>query len=231
MRANRATGWPVTAWFSRLRPDPLKRLHLDLGKEEGSHLSGRRRTSVPAPTQVQRARVDAEVRMIADQVTGSLTRPWADSVRRASLSRLPELGDRLDAALLETKLNTERMPIWAGFVRVLQWLLLLTAVAGLVWSGVVLFDPQFGVDRPDTPDVQGFPVPVVLLLGGVALGLLLALLCRILVSATARSRARAADRRLRSAIRSVADELVVTPVRTELAAYDEVRENLARALR
>jgi hypothetical protein len=123
------------------------------------------------------------------------------------------------------------MPIWAGFVRVLQWLLLLTAVAGLVWSGVVLFDPQFGVDRPDTPDVQGFPVPVVLLLGGVALGLLLALLCRILVSATARSRARAADRRLRSAIRSVADELVVTPVRTELAAYDEVRENLARALR
>jgi GTP-binding protein EngB required for normal cell division len=231
IRGRRATGWPVTSWMSRLRPDPLKRLHLDLGKEEGSHLSGRRRTSVPAPTQVQRARVDAEVRMIADQVTGSLTRPWADSVRRASLSRLPELGDRLDAALLETKLNTERMPIWAGFVRVLQWLLLLTAVAGLVWSGVVLFDPQFGVDRPDTPDVQGFPVPVVLLLGGVALGLLLALLCRILVSATARSRARAADRRLRSAIRSVADELVVTPVRTELAAYDEVRENLARALR
>ena len=31
MRARRATGWPVTAWFSRLRPDPLKRLHLDLG--------------------------------------------------------------------------------------------------------------------------------------------------------------------------------------------------------
>src|SRR3954453_15269039 len=25
IRAKRATGWPVTAWFSRLRPDPLKR--------------------------------------------------------------------------------------------------------------------------------------------------------------------------------------------------------------
>ncbi len=31
VRANRATGWPVTSWLSRLRPDPLKRLHLDLG--------------------------------------------------------------------------------------------------------------------------------------------------------------------------------------------------------
>jgi hypothetical protein len=72
---------------------------------------------------------------------------------------------------------------------------------------------------------------VILLLGGVLLGLLLALLGRFLVSATARSRARAADRRLRSAIASVAEELVVTPVRAELAAYDTVREGLARALK
>jgi GTP-binding protein EngB required for normal cell division len=230
VRGRRATGWPVTSWVSRLRPDPLKRLHLDLGSD-GSQLTGRRRTSLPAPTQVQRSKIDAEVRMIADQVTGSLSRPWAEAVRRGSLSRLPELGDRLDAALTETKLNTERMPVWAGFVRVLQWALLLAAVVGLVWSGVVLFDPQFGVERPDTPDVQGFPVPVVLLLGGVVLGLLLALLCRYLVSATARSRARAADRRLRSSISAVAEELVVTPVRTELAAYDEVRESLAHALK
>src|SRR4051812_221345 len=31
LRAARATGWPVVSWVSRLRPDPLKRLHLDLG--------------------------------------------------------------------------------------------------------------------------------------------------------------------------------------------------------
>ena len=79
--------------------------------------------------------------------------------------------------------------------------------------------------------VAGFPVPVLLLVGGVVLGLLLAALCRFLVSATARSRARSADRRLRKAIASVADELVVAPVRTELAAYDTVRENVARAMR
>jgi GTP-binding protein EngB required for normal cell division len=230
VRGRRATGWPVTSWVSRLRPDPLKRLHLDLGKDS-AQFTGRRRTSVPAPTQVQRARVDAEVRAVADEVSAPLSRPWAEAVRRASVARLPDLGDRLDLALTRTQLDTDRMPVWAGLVRVLQWLLLIVAVAGLVWSGVLLLDPQFGVDRPDTPDVAGFPVPVLLLIGGVVLGLLLALLCRLLVRATARSRARSADRKLRSAIAGVADELVVTPVRAELTAYDTVRQGLADALR
>src|SRR3954469_23678542 len=202
MRANRATGWPVTAWLSRLRPDPLKRLHLDLGKD-GKRYTGRGRTSVPPPPHVQRARVDAEVRALADEVSAPLSRPWAEAVRRASVARLPDLSDRLDAALTQTHLNTERMPAWAGLVRVLQWLLLLAATAGLVWSGVVLLDPQFGVTRPETPGGAGFPGPAALLLGGVVVGLLLALLCRFLVGATARSRARTADRKLRSAISSV----------------------------
>ena len=186
---------------------------------------------MPEPTQVQRARVDAGVRAVAEEVSAPLTRPWAESLRRASLSRLPELGDRLDAALAATDLNVQRMPVWAGLVRFLQWLLLLAAIAGLVWSAVLVADPWFGVTRPSTPDAAGFPAPLVLLLGGVVLGLLLALFCRALVSATARSRARSADRRLRSAISEVADELVVGPVRAELAAYDTVRESLARALK
>jgi GTPase Era involved in 16S rRNA processing len=230
VRGRRATGWPVTSWFSKFKPDPLRRLHLDLGKE-GSALTGRHRTSVPTSGQVQRARVDAEVRAVADEVSAPLSRPWAESVRRASVTRLPDLNDRLDAALSATDLDASRMPAWAGLVRVLQWLLLLVAIAGVVWSAVLIADPWFGVERPDTPDVGGFPVPVLLVLGGVVLGLLLALLCRLLVSATARSRARAADRRLRSAIASVADELVVAPVRAELVAYDNVRQGLARALK
>jgi GTP-binding protein EngB required for normal cell division len=230
IRGRRATGWPVTSWLSKLRPDPLKRLHLDLGKD-GAALTGRGRTSVPSATQVQRARVDAEVRAVVDEVSAPLARPWAESVRRASVTRLPELGDRLDVALSRTHLDVEKVPVWARFVRLLQWLLLLAALAGLLWSAVLVTDPWFGVDRPHTPDLAGFPAPVLLLLGGVVVGLLLALVCRWLVSATARSRARAADRRLRAAISAVADDLVVGPVRAELTAYDTVSEALARALK
>ena len=90
-----------------------------------------------------------------------------------------------------------------------------------MWLGVLATDRYLGVSEPSTPDVAGVPVPTVLLLGGVVLGIVLSLVCRLLVSATARSRARSADRRLRSAIAEVADELVVAPVRAELAAYDD----------
>jgi GTP-binding protein EngB required for normal cell division len=230
LRAGRATGWPVTSWISRLRPDPLKRLHLDLG-ETGREFTRRGRTSVPAATQVQRARVDTEVRAVADEVSAPLARPWADAVRRASVSRLPDLNDRLDSALSGTELNADRIPVWAGFVRVLQWLLLLAALAGFVWLGVLAGDRYLSDSTPSTPEVGGFLLPTVLLLGGVILGVLLALACRLLVSATARSRARSADHRLRDAISGVADELVVVPVRGELTAYDTVRDGLSRALK
>ena len=62
-------------------------------------------------------------------------------------------------------------------------------------------------------------MPTLLLLGGIGLGLLLALVCRWLVALTARSRARAADKRLRDAISEVSEELVVKPIEAELASY------------
>ncbi len=98
MRANRATGWPVVAWFSKLKPDPLKRLHLDLGAV-GKELTGSARTSVPQATGVQRARVDTEVRALADQVSDGMAPAWTGAIRKASVSRLPDLGDRLDRAV------------------------------------------------------------------------------------------------------------------------------------
>jgi len=230
MRANRATGWPVTAWISRLKPDPLKRLHLDLGAA-AKELTGAGRTAVPEPTQVQRARVDAAVREVAEEVAGGLAAPWASAVRRASVSRLDDFGDRLDRALGDTDLGVARLPIWAGLVRFLQWLLILAAVAGGVWLAALAVMGYLQMPAPTTPDFRGFPVPTLLLISGIALGLLLALVCRFLVAATARSRARSADRRLREAISEVSSELVVTPIKEELARYNRARDGVLKALK
>jgi GTPase Era involved in 16S rRNA processing len=229
VRANRATGWPLVSWFSRLRPDPLKRLHLDLGPS-AAELAGRPRTSVPAPTHVQRAQVDSAVRALADDVAGELSRPWAHAVREASLSHHEELNDRLDKALAETDLGASRIPVWAGLVRVLQWLLLLAAIGGAAWLGALFATRYLTFEMPSTPDVAGYPLPLVLLVGGVVLGILFALFCRVLVRRTARRRARIADRRLRSAIADVAAELVVKPVEDVLAGYETTRKGIDQAL-
>jgi hypothetical protein len=81
------------------------------------------------------------------------------------------------------------------------------------------------------PTYAGVSLPLLLLLGGVAAGVLLALLCRLLVSVTARSRAAVANRRLRDAVEEVAAELIVTPVSAELDAYRTVRNGLSTALK
>jgi GTPase Era involved in 16S rRNA processing len=228
LRAGQATGWPVVSWLSRLRPDPLKRLHLDLGAE-GKQLTRCSRTSIPQATPVQRARVDTEVRALADDVSAGMTRPWADAVRRASLSRVDELADRLDAEISGTDLGVAKIPVWAGLVRVLQWLLILAALAGGAWTVALAASGSLGDDS--VPAYGGIDLPIMLLVGGIVVGIVLALVCRVLVDLTARKRAAVADRRLRAAVHEVSAELVVTPVERELDAFRTVRTGLDKALR
>ena len=223
----RATGWPIIGWLGGIRPDTARRLDLDLGSD-ARRLSGRARSGVPQAAQVQRARVDTEVRALADEVSAGLNQPWVDAVHRASVSRLDELGDRLDAALAATEVRASRTPAWAWLVRVVQWLLLGAAVAGLVWTGALLGTGK--LSDPDTPQVAGVALALVLLVGGLALGIALGLVCRLGVASAARTRAAAADHRLREAVSEVSRELVVEPVDGELTAYTSVRSGLDRAL-
>ena len=129
-----------------------------------------------------------------------------------------------------TDLGASRIPVWAGLVRVLQWLLLLTALGGAAWLGAVFATRYLTFEMPETPDVAGYPLPLLALLGGVVLGILFAMFCRVLVRATARRRARTAERRLRSAIADVTDDLVVKPVQDVLAGYDTTRKGIDQAL-
>ena len=131
------------------------------------------------------------VRAVADDVGKDLSRPWAHAVREASLSRHVDLNDRLDRALGDTDLGQARIPVWAGLVRVLQWLLLLAAIGGAGVAGGGVRDPLPHLRDAATPDVAGYPLPLLMLVGGIVLGILFALFCRLLVRVTARRRARA----------------------------------------
>ena len=58
------------------------------------------------------------------------------------------------------------------------------------------------------------------------IGLLLAVLCRVLVGRSARARARRADHRLRAAVDQVTDELVIVPLQAEIDAYRVTTDGL-----
>jgi GTP-binding protein EngB required for normal cell division len=225
IRARRATGWPLTAWVSKLRPDPLKRLHLDLGKD----LVSSARSSLPKASYVQQARVEAAVRDVSDQLSVDLARPWAHAVRRASTSRFEDLKDALDRAISTADLGVTRTPLWCRTVRVLQWLLLLAAIGGAGWLAALAVMRYLDTTKPTTPDFQGWPLPLILLVLGVGIGFVLAVLSRALINIGSKGRSRKASRRLRAAVRQVTDDLVIGPIETELAAYARAREGLQRA--
>ncbi len=230
LRGGRRTGWPVTSWLSRLRPDPLRRLHLDGPRpavDAERETVSLARTSLPAPTPVQRARVDAAVRTLCDEVTTDLSRPVADAVRRQATGHLDDLGDALDRAVAGTDLGVARTPWWWAVARALQLVLALALVAGALWLLGLLALGALQLPEPTPPRVQGLPVPTLLLVAGAGGGLALGMLGRVATGVTARSRARTARRRLRASLGEVAEQLVLSPVEAELAAYRALRDALA----
>src|SRR5215217_2813589 len=233
MNKRLAAGWPVLAWVAKFKPDPLRRLHLDrLGagrKQKEIDPARVGRTSLPATSGVQKARVDAAIRALADQTADGLNRGWADVLKAAARSADGVLPDALDRAVATTDLDLKAHRGWWQVVRVLQWLLVAAVVGGLGWLGLEFLLAY--LQLPPLPEITwwGFPAPTVLVIGGVIAGLLVAGLARIGVEVGARRRARYAMRALRRSIANVSSELVVGPVEAERDRYEHARIALERA--
>jgi GTP-binding protein EngB required for normal cell division len=235
-RARAATGWPVTKWLGRFKPDPLRRLHLDQStKQQGkaarksaSNEVSIARSSLPAATPVQRARMDTAVRNITNKAAAGLSRPWADSVRTAIRRREESLGDELDQAVARTDLGANSSPGWWGAARFLQWLLFLVALGGFVWLALVGF---LQIGDLVLPKWEGIPYATIMLIGGVVLGVAVSIACRLFATSGANRRARLVAKALRTELEKVADSHVVAPAREELEAYTLCRDKLAVARR
>ena len=234
-RAVTTTGFPFTRWVRRLRPDPLRRLHLDrartkavtAGPDDADLVPTSQRTSLPATGAVERSRVDLALRRLADDAAVGLPDPWPDALRDAARSRAGDLADSLDRAIATTDLGVARRPFWWRAVGLLQALLAATAVAGGLWLAVLYALTVLRLPEPEPPQVGIVPLPTMLLIGGLLAGVLLALLARALAVIGARRRRARAEARLRESVAEVAENLVLAPVRAELAAYSGLRGAVA----
>ena len=212
LEATRRTGWPVTRWLARFRPDPLRRLNL---RREGAKPE-LNRTSLPVAGAPEQARADAAVREFAEAASAGAPGPWRAAIRGAAREESGRLPDALDQAIASTDLSAGRKSWWWGVFNAVQWLALVTALAGFAWLGVLAAHGYLQLPVPEVPRVQGWPVPTVMIAVGVLLGIVLAIGARFISGAAAASRSAVARKRLTAAVAAVAEELVVAPVEREV---------------
>ena len=181
-RAVAATGFPFTRWLRRLRPDPLRRLHLDRARtaavtggsatdDPGADLPHTtQRTSLPATGAVERSRVELALRRLADDAATGLTDPWPDAVRNAARAHSSDLADALDRAISTTDLGMAAKPWWWRAVGGLQALLATAMVAGALWLAALYALTVLRLPQPEPPTVGLLPLPTALLIGGLIAG-------------------------------------------------------------
>ncbi|WP_072314257.1 GTPase family protein [Agrococcus sp. Marseille-P2731] len=223
-RAGQVTGWPLTAWMLRLAPDPLRRLHLPFGRDrarDGGRDAELHRTGLPPMRAAQRAQAGLAVRAYADAAAAGLGEGWSAAIHERAADALESLPGELDRAVARTDLGA-RGSWWWPVLAALQWLALLVAVIGGVWLLLPLVLPLWGMVAPVIPQLEGtqtwfdgWPIPLLALLGGVLLGIVLGLLGALIGGAVGAARRRRAKRRLRRQVAAVARETVVLPIEGE----------------
>ena len=203
----------------RFRPDPLKRL----GLREDADTVGVHRTSMPELTAASKAVANRGVRDYATAVADDLPPQWASAVSDRADEVAENLPAELDRAVARTRLPAEPSKGWS-LLTVVQWLALLAALVGVLWYLVVAFvpgalTPLLGGDL--VPDVEGWPIPTLLIMAGLLTGLVIGLITAVfggVIGGGVKRRTRAA---LRKEIAATSQSAVVEPL-------DAIRDDYAR---
>jgi len=205
-----ATGWPFTRWLRRFRKHPLRKLRPATPAQPGSQ------TAIP----IDEPRLQLALKTYADRRAGNAPPVWSRKLRAAAAANRTDLVGELGNRITTVAGATTTGPRWWAAVGWLQRILSLAAAAGGIWLIVLLVLDWLRIpsDRL-TPELWGWPIPTLLLLGGAALGLLLAAAARLFAGFGASRRGRRAGNQIVTAVEDVAARLVVTPVDAELERW------------
>ena len=242
--AGQHTGWILTRWMSRLKADPLRRLHLGQQEETKSMSKAEKSagmlgsdsenapelvaSSLPPLSAAQKAGMANAVRQYSKQMAARIDEPWKRSMKEAALSReaeLPELLER-DMVRIDYGLGRIRAP-WVIF-NALQWIALLSALVGVGWLTLISGMAYLQIQLPPAPTPEGSPVPLptLLLLLGVLLGIASAGVGRLLTAMGSRYYARKLRGRLQTGVEKAVQSCVVAPVQLEAKRLTSYRKAL-----
>ena len=242
--AGQHTGWILTRWMSRLKADPLRRLHLGQQDETKSASKTEKSagmlgsdsenapelvaSSLPPLSAAQKAGMANAVRQYSKQMAARIDEPWKRSMKEAALSReaeLPELLER-DMVRIDYGLGRTRAP-WVIF-NALQWIALMSALVGVGWLTLISGMAYLQIQLPPAPTPEGSPVPLptLLLLLGILLGIASAGVGRLLTAMGSRYYARKLRGRLQTGVEKAVQSCVVAPVQQEAKCLNAYRKAL-----
>lgn len=242
--AGQHTGWILTRWMSRLKADPLRRLHLGQQDETKSASKAEKSSgmlgsdsenapelvasSLPPLSAAQKAGMANAVRQYSKQMAARVEDPWKRSMKEAALSReaeLPELLER-DMMRIDYGLGRTHAP-WVIF-NALQWIALLSALVGVGWLTLISGMAYLQIQLPPAPTPEGSPVPLptLLLLLGILLGIASAGVGRLLTAMGSRYYARKLRGRLQTGVEKAVQSCVVAPVQQEAKRLNAYRKAL-----
>lgn len=242
--AGQHTGWILTRWMSRLKADPLRRLHLGQQEETKSASKAEKSagmlgsdnenapelvaSSLPPLSAAQKAGMANAVRQYSKQMAARIDEPWKRSMKEAALSReaeLPELLER-DMVRIDYGLGRTRAP-WVIF-NALQWIALLSALVGVGWLTLISGMAYLQIQLPPAPTPEGSPVPLptLLLLLGILLGIASAGVGRLITAMGSRYYARKLRGRLQTGMEKAVQSCVVAPVQQEAKRLNAYRKAL-----
>ncbi len=230
-RSGKRTGWLPTRWLAGFRPNPLARIGLH-GNPASDQLDGLTelltRSSLPQATPAARAAVDLATRKLGARAAAGLPQRWAEAVQDAATPDQSGLTDALDQAVVGTPIP-HRTPLWWSAMNAIQWLCGLAALTGAGWLLTLAVLGWLQLLLPDVPRFGPFPLPTVLLVGGLVLGFGCALMARPFARVGARRRRARVEDLLLERISGVARDRFLAPIRDILGHHQDTRRYLTGA--
>lgn len=224
LHAAEKTGWIATRWLLKMRKDPLKRLGLHK-EHDGAPIS---KSSLPPLGAAQKATVSTSIRNFAASTAEGVEEPWSHSIRDSARTYEDQLPGEIERAIATVHYDAEKRRWWWHLLNALQWAGIIAALVGLLWLTALALATYFQIVLPEPPTVEGFPLPVPTLLvaTGLLLGIVVAMLGRLIAAAGHRLYARGITRQLEAHIADVAARGVIAPVEDELNRLADYRAAL-----
>ncbi|WP_421082942.1 dynamin family protein [Rothia nasimurium] len=227
LHAASSTGWIATRWLLKIKRDPLKRLGLHKD-HDGAPIS---KSSLPPLGAPQKAALSTSIRTYAAAVSAGVGEPWSHSIREAARTFEDSLPVEIERAAATVHYDAQKKRWWWHLLNILQWLALGAALVGLLWLTALALAGYFQIILPEPPTVEGFPLPVptLLVVTGLLLGVVVAGLGRAFAAAGHRLYAKGIRKQLETNMGEVAARCIAEPVADELARLDDYRRALNQA--